>query len=65
MNNNYRDIITIFFKNATVVADSFHVVKHISDALDSIRKRIMRRFEDDKKSDEYYMLKYRKELLFV
>lgn len=65
MNDNYRDLIPIFFKNATIVADSFHVVKHISKALDDVRKRIMRRYEDDKKSDEYYMLKYRSELLFV
>ncbi|MBQ0036564.1 MAG: ISL3 family transposase [Firmicutes bacterium] len=65
MNDNYRELIPIFFKNATIVADSFHVVKHISKALDDVRKRIMRRYEDDKKSDEYYMLKYRDELLFV
>lgn len=65
MNDNYRDLIPIFFKNAVIVADSFHVVKHISEALDSVRKRIMRRYDDDKRSDEYYMLKYRDELLFV
>lgn len=47
------------------MADSFHVVKHISDALDNVRKRIMRRYEDNKRSDEYYMLKFRDELLFV
>ena len=65
MNDNYRDLIPIFFKNATIVADSFHVVKYISEALDSVRKKVMRRFEDNKRSDEYYMLKYRKELLFI
>jgi len=65
MNDNYRDLIPIFFKNATIVADSFHVVKHISNALNNVRKRIMRRYEDNKKSDEYYMLKYRDELLFI
>ena len=65
MNDNYRDIITIFFKNATLIVDSFHVVKHISEALDSVRKKVMRKFENNKRSDEYYMLKYRKELLFV
>ena len=65
MNDNYRDILPIFFKNATIIADSFHVVRHVSEALDNVRKRIMRRYDDDKRSDEYYMLKYRKELLFV
>lgn len=65
MNDNYRDIIPIFFKNATIVADSFHVVKHVSKALDDVRKRVMRRYEKNKKSDEYYLLKYRSELLFT
>ncbi len=64
MNDHYRDIVSIYFKNATIVADSYHVVKHVHDALDEVRKRIMRRFEDNKKSDEYYLLKYRDELLF-
>lgn len=65
MNDNYRDIVYRYFPNATLVADSFHVIKHISDALDKIRKKVMRRYEDDKRSDEYYLLKYRKELLFI
>lgn len=65
MNDNYRDIIYRYFPNATLVADSFHVVKNISEALDRVRKRVMRRYEDNKRSDEYYMLKYRKELLFI
>ena len=52
MNDHYRDIVSIYFKNATIVADSYHVVKHVHDALDEVRKRIMRRFEDNKKSDE-------------
>lgn len=64
MNDNYRDVIPIYLKNATIVADSFHVCKHVCEALDKVRKRIMRRYDSDKKSDEYYMLKYRDELLF-
>ena len=65
MNDIYRDIVYKCFPGATLVADSFHVVKNVSGALDDVRKRIMRRFSDDTRSDEYYMLKYRKELLFV
>lgn len=64
MNDNYRDIVRVYFPNATLVADSFHVVKNISKALDDVRLRILRRYSDDKYSDEYYMLKYRKGLLF-
>ena len=64
MNDNYRDIASIYFKNACIVADSFHVLRHVHDALDNVRKRIMKRYEDNKKSDEYYLLKYRDELLY-
>lgn len=64
MNDNYRDIARVYFPNAVLVADSFHVVKNISKALDDARLRIMRRYDYDKTLDEYYMLKYRKELLF-
>lgn len=64
MNDTYRDISYRYFPNATLVADSFHVVKNIYNALDNVRKRVMRRYEANKRSDEYYMLKYRKELLF-
>lgn len=64
MNDNYRDIVSIYFKNATIVADSYHVVRHVRDALDNVRKRVMRRYDGDRKSDEYYLLKYRDELLY-
>ncbi len=64
MNENYRDIASIYFRNAIIVADSYHVVRHVHDALDKVRKRIMRRYEDDKRSDRYYLLKYRDELLY-
>lgn len=64
MNENYRDVIRIYLRKATVIADSFHVVKHVCKVLDNCRKRIMRRFEYHKKSDEYYTLKYYSHLLF-
>ena len=64
MNDNYRDIASVYFKNALIVADSFHVLRHVRDALDSVRKNVMRRYEQDKRSDEYYLLKYRDELLY-
>lgn len=65
MNDNYRDIVSIYFRNATVVADSFHVVKHVHEALDNVRKRVMKRYEDNKRCDEYYLLKYCDELLYL
>lgn len=64
MTDNYRDVISLYLPNATLLVDSFHVMKHLVDALDSVRLRVMRRFDNDKKSDEYYLLKYRNELLY-
>ena len=64
MNENYRDVLEVYFPNAFIVADSFHVVKHIAGALDAVRRKVMKRFEANPKSDEYYLLKYRDELLY-
>lgn len=64
MTDNYRDVIRFRLPNALIVADSFHVIKHLVDALDSVRLRVMRRFSDDKSCDEYYLLKYRNDLLY-
>lgn len=64
MNDNYRDVLQVYLKNATIVADSFHVIKRVNKVLDDKRRKIMRRFEDNKSSDEYYLLKYRDQLLF-
>lgn len=65
MNDNYRDVLSIYFKNASIIVDSFHVVKQIHSSLDSVRKKVMRRYETNKRSDEYYLLKYKDELLYL
>lgn len=65
MYENYRDIAKIYFPEAICCADSFHVVKNINDALDKIRCKVMNRYKNDKKSDEYYLLKFKKRLLFI
>ncbi|MBR3167665.1 MAG: ISL3 family transposase [Erysipelotrichaceae bacterium] len=64
MNDSYREVLPRYLHNATIVADSFHVVKRVGKALDEVRKKVMRRYESDKKSDGYYLLKYREEILF-
>ena len=64
MNEYYRDVLSIYLKKATIIADSFHVVKQVNKVLDEQRKKVMRRFDDQKKSDQYYLLKYREQLLF-
>lgn len=54
---NYKLIKEIFFKQAILVVDPFHVMKKINDSVNAIRKSIMRNY--DKKSLEYRLLKYR------
>lgn len=55
MNDTYRKFAHHFFKKATVMADSFHVVKNINDALRNLRIHVM--YKQDKDSVEYYLLK--------
>ena len=65
MNDIYREVIRIFLPDAFHVADSFHVVKNVSKMLDDVRKRILRRYSDNTRSDEYYLLKYKDGLLYA
>lgn len=65
MYDNYRDVAHEYFPNALCCADSFHVIKKINDELNKIRIRVMNRYANDKKSDEYYLLKKHRKLLFI
>ena len=62
--DNYRDIARIYLPNALICADRFHVMKIINNALNKIRCEVMNRYIENKKSDEYYLLKHKNELLF-
>ena len=64
MNDNYRNIANIYFPEAKLCVDSFHITKYFNNELNKIRKKIMRRFFSDKSSIEYRLLKYRRHLLF-
>lgn len=44
----YRDIAAIFFPRALVCADSFHVLKHLTDAFRKVVRRLMRETPDPK-----------------
>lgn len=59
----YKDICAMYLPNASICIDSFHVMKKMSDSLNSLRKRIMRRHAEDKNSVEYRLLKYRYRIL--
>ena len=58
----YKDIAHIYFKKAIICVDSFHVVKHLNDDLSKLKIRIMKQY--DSYSNEYYLLKSWKNLLF-
>lgn len=64
MTENYRDIIKIYFPWAKICVDPFHVIRLICDALDQVRLRYLRKYSNNTRSDEYYLLKYQKRLLF-
>lgn len=60
--DTYRDLSRIYFPNCKIAVDSFHVIKHLNDAIDSIRLKVMKKF--DKHTNTliqndiyYYMLK--------
>lgn len=60
--NTYRDLAEILFKNAKIAVDSFHVIKHLNEAIINIRLRIMRKYDKNTRSlysndMYYYMLK--------
>ena len=56
----YLYIAERFFPNATICVDSFHVIEHLTKAMDKIRLKVQRRFVKDKESDRngyYWLLK--------
>lgn len=60
--DTYRDLASVRFKNAKIAVDSFHVIKHLNDAMISIRIKIMQKYNKKTSSLEandmyYYMLK--------
>lgn len=51
----YRDLARIYFPNAKICVDSFHVVQLINRMFNSIRIKVMNRYNRD--SEEYRLLK--------
>ncbi|WP_405315495.1 ISL3 family transposase [Faecalibacillus faecis] len=51
----YRQVQKTHFPKATLICDSFHVVKNINEILRKERIKIMKRYDSD--SVEYYLLK--------
>lgn len=55
----YYEVVKICFPNAIFVADPFHYTRYITEGLDKVRIRLEHRYEEDKKSYEYRILKNR------
>ena len=53
MNETYRFIHKIFFKNSIYIVDHFHVVKLFTEAIQKIRIRIMNSYPKNTKSYKY------------
>ena len=60
----YRNAIYQYFPKAIVCVDTFHIKQHVNDALNAVCIRVMKRYESDTGSHEYYLLKYQRDLLF-
>lgn len=57
MYDTYKDIANIFFPKAKVCADSFHVLKHLTDDFRKLRMRLVRTTENPKL--KYLLVKFR------
>lgn len=60
--DTYRDLAGIYFKNASVAVDSFHVIQQLNNAMIKIRLKIMAKYDNRTKSllsndIYYYMIK--------
>ena len=58
--DTYRDLAELRFKNAKIAVDSFHVIKHLNEAMISIRIKIMNKYNNKTSSllanDMYYYM---------
>lgn len=59
----FKPLLKTYFPNSTLLIDHFHVIRLINDQLNHTRKRIMRKYAQNKKSLEYRLLKHRYKIL--
>lgn len=53
MSFTFKPLLKTFFPNSTLLVDHFHVIRLINDQLNHTRKRVMRKYAQDKNSSEY------------
>lgn len=49
MNKTYRDLAIACFKNATIIADKYHVVRQVTWAFENVRKEEQKKFSTDRR----------------
>ena len=68
MYDTYLRIAKIYFNNAVVAVDSFHVLQNLIRAFEKVRNKFLRKYDNgsdelENNSEEYYLLKKGKDLL--
>ncbi len=53
MNDTYRYVHDVFFKNSIYIVDHFHIVKLFTEAIQSLRVRIMKTYDTDTKAYKF------------
>lgn len=66
MSHLFRDVLSSCFPNAKIVVDKFHVCRHITWALERVRKEEQKKFSDDRrkyyKKSRWILLKHKEKL---
>lgn len=66
MSLQFRDVMTTCFPKAKVVVDKFHVCRHITWAMENVRKSEQKKFSDERrkyfKRSRWLLLKHREKL---
>lgn len=64
MNAVYKEVIERRLPNACICIDSFHVLTYIQQCLDEVHLKVLNRYNGNRRSDEYYLLKSKRYVLF-
>lgn len=66
MSQQFRDIMTCCFPDAKIVTDKFHVCRHVTWAVENVRKSEQKKFSDTRrkyfKRSKWLILKHQKDL---
>ncbi len=61
----YLKYMDRYFPNAQSAIDSFHVISWLLDKISAYLRKLSRKYESDKKSDQYYLLKSKQWIMLM